>query len=890
MNTQKKNSVKFKVVILSRFITRLDKLFFLLKENRRNKHNLLFHIKIYIKKRPRLKRKIEYLINGFPWLRNYLEKIDVIDALSTEELNSELTFYGGVDGGVKVMPLSPLLPESLRLFEGNRKVNPWVRFIGHIEGHYSLAIVNRGLATSFEGNGGKIQFIPFHGEKYQDVNNLSLGNKSEYLRKAIKRNIPESEISEAISIVHHYPLIKDDLDAGLKGVVFFWEETHVPRETIFFLNSNFDIVWVAASSVKYALINSGCTVPVFVIPIGIDHLITKEVTLIDKISVTSGINFRFFHLSSAFERKGVDVLIKSFLDEFTRNDAVELYIKTFPNPHNNVKAQLDELIKHYPEPAKVIIDEESCNEKEMLGLYRKSHVMVLPSRGEGFNLPAAEAMAMGLPVITTGYSAHADYCTLETATLLDFQFMESRSHLATRESCWVEPNYIDLRKKMRDVYSKIINNDSEFDEKRIFGMTYVRKTYNWENACQGIISTSTWLKKNPINRDNKIKISVFSPWGIRCGVAEYAFNLLGNLPEDNVETVVYCDERNTSPKGKEKVSWTINDQGSICNALDMIAADGGDVVLVQHHPGLIPLSPALCKTLGEMSIGGRTVLLELHSTSPLLNTNVLCELSVEYLKKVDRIIVHQSKDLNNLMARGLVNNVMLLPLGVIDAINKPLAFNDVVISNVSDNSIVLGCFGFALEHKGIDTLIKTIKPLESITGKDVYLLSLNSILDERSVACLTRCKDLADRQAVQDKIIWMNDYKPIEECQKILSSVDYIVLPYKTTVESASAAVTVSLSTMKPVLVSPLHIFNDLHDVTYKMNGCDENDIVQSVVELANKSGVVKELAERQRIWLEDRSWGVISNRLFNIMNTLLREKMLFISDDVVALYTTEEL
>ncbi len=59
------------------------------------------------------------------------------------------------------------------------------------------------------------------------------------------------------------------------------------------------------------------------------------------------------------------------------------------------------------------------------------------------------------------------------------------------------------------------------------------------------------------------------------------------------------------------------------------------------------------------------------------------------------------------------------------------------------DALVLGCFGFALAHKGIDTLVETVKPLARASGRAVHLLALNSILDERSERMIQQCQQRA---------------------------------------------------------------------------------------------------------------------------------------------------
>ena len=58
-----------------------------------------------------------------------------------------------------------------------------------------------------------------------------------------------------------------------------------------------------------------------------------------------------------------------------------------------------------PASAGDLLDDE-LDDDEVAALYRACDVLVHPYRGEGFAMPVLEAMACGLPVITTGGRAH----------------------------------------------------------------------------------------------------------------------------------------------------------------------------------------------------------------------------------------------------------------------------------------------------------------------------------------------------------------------------------------------------------------------------------------------------------------------------------------------------
>ncbi|MCK6436563.1 FkbM family methyltransferase [Rivihabitans pingtungensis] len=793
-------------------------------------------------------------------------------ALTRRELQL-YTATGELRPHPRVLPAFPTLPETLLLAEPAQTAARWVRLTGHVEGHYSLAIVNRGLAGALERiNQQRLSFVPYHGQPYAEAPNLP-AEQDAPLHAALRRAVPDDAAGQAISVVHHYPFITDAQPAGQRGIVFFWEETSVPADTIAHLNAHFDVVWVAAESVKRALLNSGCRPPVFVIPIGVDHLIPAEAEPLGALRVADGQRLRFLHVSSVFERKGADVLLAAYLDAFSADDAVELYIKTFPNPHNQIHQQLEALSAGRDKPARVIIDEAPLDDAGMLALYRSAHAMVLPTRGEGFNLPAAEALAMALPVVTTGHSAQADFCSHATATLVNFHFAASRSHVRASDACWLEPDRADLAAKLQLLRQRILADDPALQAQRDAGLRHVRDTYRWDNGARGLLASADWLARQPKAEPGPLRLALLSPWATRCGIAEYSHKLLRAMVDaPEVALTVYCDDRTDSPPAHALSSWTLGNNDSVPGVLERIGQSDAQVVLVQHQPSLFPLSDACCIQLAALSQQGRVVMLELHSTLPLLVECRVSAAAVSALAQIDRIIVHKPEDLNHLLALGLADNVMLLHHGVVQPLAEPQPDAVRAELGIPADALVLGCFGFALAHKGIDTLVETVKPLARASGRAVHLLALNSILDERSERMIQQYQQRARQLGVDGQIHWITDYRPIETCQRLLGAADYIVFPYKHTRESASGAVTIGLSTLKPVLVSPLEIFSDLPDVTWKMDGHEAEDIVRAVQALSAQPDAAAALIARQRDWLSARDWDSLSARLLTVMGALRRE------------------
>ena len=753
---------------------------------------------------------------------------------------------------------------------------PYFRLTGHIEGHYSLAIVNRGLAMALDKlTQGHLCLRPHNGHPVEEINHLP-ENVRIPLEAMMTRQMDAHRLAETISIVHHYPLISDSKPARQKFILFFWEETEVPEDFIRTINRDFSAALVASTFVKNALRNSGCVLPIFVIPMGVDHLVDSTVKPIESVAPQPGKRFRFLHLSSAFDRKGVDALLKAYWAAFKCNRETELYIKTFPNPHNRIHQQIAELTRGHPNHT-IIVDESPLDDADLLALYRSAQGLVLPSKGEGFNLPAAEAMAMGLPVIVTGYGGHMEFCSPGTASLIPFHFSRSASHLKTTHSCWVEPETDRLSALLKKLHFEILSDNTTLAARRAEGLRRVRETYSWENGGEAILKASRWLDDNPTPATMELlRVALISPWQTACGLAEHSKQLFSSFSPKRFSLKIYCDSRTPDDPGQSlyRPTWEIGKSGSLAWTLDLIEQETCDVLYIEHHPGFYDLGTyEIYHSLEGFCQSGKVVILELHATQPMLTRLRHAPAAIAVLQSLDRLMVHSVEDMNNLASLGLVDNVTLLPLGVVLP-TLPLDNRDIRQKlGLADDDLVIANFGFLLPHKGVDTLIQCISPLSKLTNKNVRLLAINAILDQRSRDTLAGCRQLAQNLGVSERITWINDYHPLEECIRYLAAADFIIFPYKNTEESASGAVRVGISAGRPVLVSPLGIFDELCASTTRMGGITTKDIVLAVHRLFSDPAAASELMERQKRWLGGNDVTQISRRLQDMIHGLRHDR-----------------
>ena len=85
----------------------------------------------------------------------------------------------------------------------------------------------------------------------------------------------------------------------------------------------------------------------------------------------------------------------------------------------------DDFRKNNPLFPKVELIYDDLTDEDLKALYLQSDLLIAPSRAEGFGLPIAEAMKLGIPVITTAWGGQMDFCNHQNSWLIDFKLSHS---------------------------------------------------------------------------------------------------------------------------------------------------------------------------------------------------------------------------------------------------------------------------------------------------------------------------------------------------------------------------------------------------------------------------------------------------------------------------------
>lgn len=211
-----------------------------------------------------------------------------------------------------------------------------------------------------------------------------------------------------IAIRHQFPPNALAPREGRWVMIQPWEFGSLPLTWVQKINAEVDEVWVPSHYVEAQFTQSGVDpARVQVIPNGVDINFFKPG--IAPYPIPSPKTFKFLFVGGTLYRKGVDILLQAYQRSFNAEDDVMLVIKDVQIYQGQDSADRIHEFQRTPATPSIYYLNQDLGDHEIVQLYNACDCVVLPYRGEGFALPALEAMACGLPVIVTAGGPTDDF-------------------------------------------------------------------------------------------------------------------------------------------------------------------------------------------------------------------------------------------------------------------------------------------------------------------------------------------------------------------------------------------------------------------------------------------------------------------------------------------------
>lgn len=354
-----------------------------------------------------------------------------------------------------------------------------ILFQGNFEKLSSFTIINRRLVAGLRESGYKVEVFP----------------TDSYQKSRVSRIFPD------VYIFHGYPYDYKSAPGRFNIFILGYEYSSIKKEDkilITRLNNYFDLVCVPSTFVKQVLIKNGLRIPIEILPWGVDK--EEFNPLVKPARLPTSKSFIFINAGGANERKGTDILLKAYTEEFSSEDDVSLVIKAFGYDHLKpwMKNVMNQTIMNRANAPEVIYIHK--DDKNIAGYLAASNAGVFPYRGEGFGLPILECIASGKPVIVTQGTGPMDFCTTKNA-----KFIPAKNTIyKNREQ--LLPSLKELKSLMRDSFEKGPLGDKESNR-----ISNGINKFNWNNTIALFGSLIRKHYKNRAKPNIKIITKRFSP-------------------------------------------------------------------------------------------------------------------------------------------------------------------------------------------------------------------------------------------------------------------------------------------------------------------------------------------------------------------------------------------
>ena len=214
-------------------------------------------------------------------------------------------------------------------------------------------------------------------------------------------------------------------------------------------------------------------------PIGLTGLgFDRDVFTFERRNLNPEGPFKFLFCGAPNGRKGFpQVLLAWKWCGFMRSNVFQLTMKT-----------TTEVEEEQVELKNVRFDSSYLSVDELADLYRSHHCLVAPTHGEGWGLISAEALATGMPVISTKYSGVLDFLNEQNCyfTPYKFQFVKQKTDDG-REMPFraAVADHASLGRTMIEV----VKNYNVALKKAERGSRFMHARFGWEDVAKRFLET-----------------------------------------------------------------------------------------------------------------------------------------------------------------------------------------------------------------------------------------------------------------------------------------------------------------------------------------------------------------------------------------------------------------
>jgi glycosyltransferase involved in cell wall biosynthesis len=185
-------------------------------------------------------------------------------------------------------------------------------------------------------------------------------------------------------------------------------------------------------------------------------------------------SFDFF---SDLRRKNPEAAIRAFMLAFPKVGQAKLLVKSI-NGHR-YHSEIARLKQIASERSDILFYDGYLDPHESRALLARASIYLSLHRSEGLGLNIFDAIALGTPVVATGYSGNADFMNFVAAAKVPFGTSKVGFYAGLHHQCnWAEPDVGYASQKIRELY--------ENEDLRMLtsanGQAFIQENYSYDAA------------------------------------------------------------------------------------------------------------------------------------------------------------------------------------------------------------------------------------------------------------------------------------------------------------------------------------------------------------------------------------------------------------------------
>lgn len=301
---------------------------------------------------------------------------------------------------------------------------------------------------ALESSGGfDVRIHGLHGEPSQES-----FSREDYLKLLSMSSKLEND--RGVQILHCIPEMHRRARFHPHRIAFIAFETFQPPQEWATIVNRCDAAICPSRFNKEQFERCGITRPIFVLP----HVLNFDIWNDQVKPMTRSNRFTFAFIGTWRRRKGWEVLLEAWMNEFGPDESVRLVIKTDKTDQAISDVERTNRNLGKKEIAPISFERKIFSDRQMASFLKSADCYISPTMGEGFGLPALQSMAIRVPVIITNFSGCQEYAKENNCTLLEpsgFMIRESIDPVPQfANKKWPRIRVSTVQTAMRKVYQE----------------------------------------------------------------------------------------------------------------------------------------------------------------------------------------------------------------------------------------------------------------------------------------------------------------------------------------------------------------------------------------------------------------------------------------------------